>query len=361
MARRVVGVSPVVLGLALLVLASVLAAPAEGMSRVRQVEPVVGPGGTLYGVHQDLTFSGDAGRRAEIIDAVDRHLHPQVSRNSLLWHRVEPRRGARDWSVPDAVVDGLVEAGIRPLLVVYGSPSWANGVGEQVAGNEMYVPEREAAFRAWLTRYREFVRAAAARYRGKVVHWELWNEPNEGWFWKPRPSPERYARFYREMRRAILEVNPGAQVAVGGLPGADGSVNITAPEFLRRLRELRLRPDIVALHPYTSDSLAPETQRPYENDFVDIEHVYQEARRGNPNVELWLTEWGWSTGYVSPVTQAAYLERSLELVATRYRYVSLATVFLDHDRPPRLYHGLLDAELNPKPAGEVFARFVTGR
>jgi len=51
------------------------------------------------------------------------------------------------------------------------------------------------------------------------------------------------------------------------------------------------------------------------------------------------------------------------MIRDDYPYVTLATVFLDHDRPPQYLSGLLRGDLSPKPAGEDFARFMhsTGR
>ena len=81
---------------------------------------------TEFGVHQDLTYDGYDWRRAQGIEAVA-SIHAQISRNSLLWSRIEATRGSFDWSIPDSVVDGLRARGIETLFVVVGSPSWVNG------------------------------------------------------------------------------------------------------------------------------------------------------------------------------------------------------------------------------------------
>ena len=43
-----------------------------------------------------------------------------------------------------------------------------------------------------------------------VVAYEIWNEPNGGWFWLPRPDPARYADMYIRARAAIKGVDPAA-------------------------------------------------------------------------------------------------------------------------------------------------------
>ena len=90
--------------------------------------------GPEIGVHSTLAFEGDTQRREATVTAIQEFLHPQVVRDSLLWNQVEPVQGRRDWSRIDSVVEELRAAGIEPLLVVYGSPSWANGVPDSRPG-----------------------------------------------------------------------------------------------------------------------------------------------------------------------------------------------------------------------------------
>jgi polysaccharide biosynthesis protein PslG len=321
------------------------------------------PSAARFGVHMDLGFQDDAGRRRQSVRAARDLLQAQISRNSLLWHQIEPVPGSRDFRRADAFIKELRAAEIEPLLVVYGSPSWANGVPETVDDHYLYVPGEEAVFDRWLDRYAEFLRAAAARYRGQVIKWELWNEPNEHFFWKPRPSPQQYARFFRRMRDAILAGNPEAEIALGGLAGisATGRGDIRGVDFLRRLLQFGVRPQVVAVHPYPGKGQPPDVHLVGENNFDDIARIRAELVRRDHPVRLWVTEWGWPTDHVDPNLQASYIARSLELIVTRYPYVTVATVFIDHDRPPRFFHGLLDADLHPKPAARAFARFVHGR
>jgi hypothetical protein len=315
---------------------------------------------TRYGVHMDLTWNGSAPARRPAVGLAASELHAEVSRNSLLWHHIESIEGSMDWARTDSVVEELTAAGIEPLFTVYGSPPWANGTPETTPLHYLYVPVTDRAFETWLDRYGQFLRAAVRRYRGSVSRWELWNEPNLQSFWKPGPDLERYVSFHDAMRAVILAEDPQAQVAIGGLGAlnASGAASITGFRFLEGLLSRGLQPHYVAIHPYSSSGQSPDAHIRNQNNFDDIQMVRDLlVSRGLP-VPLWATEWGWDTREVTEAAQAAYVGTSLELIRTRYRFVEVATYFVDRDRPGRFHDGLFDAAWRPKPAAFGFAAFM---
>ena len=50
-----------------------------------------------------------------------------------------------------------------------------------------------------------------------ITDYEVWNEPNFGRLWCPKPDPGAYARLYLAARSAVQAVDPKALVLVGGL------------------------------------------------------------------------------------------------------------------------------------------------
>ena len=72
-------------------------------------------------------------------------------------------------------------------------------------GPENYMPQLEP----WLA----YVRAGVARYKGRIHTWEVWNEPNIG-FWLS--SNEDYVRLLKATYTAIKSVDPTARVTMGG-------------------------------------------------------------------------------------------------------------------------------------------------
>jgi Glycosyl hydrolases family 39 len=312
---------------------------------------------TKYGLHQDLTYDGWQWRR-ELAVGRARDIRAEISRNSLLWHKIEAKRGQRDWRVTDAVLDELGAAQIEPLFVVVGSPRWASGAQNGLSDSQFYVPPAGPTFEAWLAYYRAFVRAAVRRYRGRVNKWELWNEENGSYFWKPRPNVDQYARFYRELRSTILEEDPGAEVAVGGLTGIAAGGEIDGLHFLKKLIARGVQIDHVALHPYPSGGHAPDVHSQRQDNFDDIGLVHDYLRDLSIKAEIWVTEWGWSSASLGDETQARYVETSLKMIRDRYPYVELATYFVDYDRPPSYHHGLFDSKFDPKPSATIFSSFM---
>jgi polysaccharide biosynthesis protein PslG len=266
--------------------------------------------------------------------------------------------GARDRSRLDSVVEELRDDGIEPLLTILGSPSWANGVSATTPDHYLYVPPRGPELDAWLDRYADFVAAAVERYKRYVRRWEIWNEPNLAHFWRPRPDPLAYREVYEVLRATILRVDPGAEVAVGGVTDLTtaSAPDIRGLDFLRLLTRTRAPLDNVAIHTYPTGGHPPNVHIPGENNFDDIEVVRDQLAAEGERPSIWVTEWGWSSTAVGEAAQAQYVDESLTMLETRFSFVRVATYFADYDRPPEFFQGLLDADLDPKPAAAAFLR-----
>ena len=316
---------------------------------------------TLYGLHMDLTYSGD---KTIITNAIEKakEVNTQVSRNSFLWHKIEAQEGVKDWTIPDFVVDELLNSGIEPLFCIYGSPSWANGVSGSVENFYLYAPTDDQMFTQWVAKYKDFVSEAVTRYKGKVKKWELWNEENQHWFWKPVPNVDQYVLWYKEMYQAIRGIDPSIEVSLGGLSGlcCAEQQDYNGKTFLQELYNRNVYPDIISIHPYSHH--APDVHIQWQNNFDDIELIYNVmSSNGQQGNKIWITEWGWSTDKVSETTQSEYLDKSLEMINTMYPYVTIATYFLDYDRPPEYIHGLYTVDFRLKEAGFRFKEFIQRR
>jgi polysaccharide biosynthesis protein PslG len=320
--------------------------------------PRPGCSGLAVGVHSTLAFEGDPERREATVTAIQRSLNAEIVRDSLLWSQVEPVEGERDWSRTDRVVEELRAAGIEPLFAVVGSPGWANGAPESSPDRYLYVPQRGEALDAWLAHYSDFLAAAVDRYRDFIKRWEIWNEPNLAAFWRPRPDPVVYAHVYETLRSTILREDPSAHVAVGGLTNLTAATDpdISGRAFLRGLIRMHAPLDGVAVHPYTTDDHPPGIHVPGENNFDDIERVRDQLAGRAEQAPIWVTEWGWSSATVGESRQARYVDRSMTMLESRYHFVRVATYFVDHDRPPEFFQGLLDEDLTPKPAALAFRK-----
>lgn len=107
----------------------------------------------------------------------------QWVRMDLTWSSVESQTNVFNWSAFDGLVQSLDARGMKALFILdYGHPLYTGGLAPTNA-------DQVAAF----ARYAE---TAARHFAGHGVVFEIWNEPNIG-FWKPAPDTNQYAALAR--------------------------------------------------------------------------------------------------------------------------------------------------------------------
>lgn len=130
-------------------------------------------------------------------------------RMDFLWTWVEKRPGVYDFSFYDRVYNHMATNGMKPVFIL-------------AYNNTLYGPANSGGNQAGITSstnrdaYCRFVKAAAARYKGKGVIWEVWNEPDLVNFWAPTPSPTDYATLAKSAVSAIRQSDPNAYVVSAG-------------------------------------------------------------------------------------------------------------------------------------------------
>jgi len=90
-----------------------------------------------------------------------------------------------------------------------------------------------------------FAGAAAKRYAGKGILWEIWNEPNLKDFWNPQPSTEDYCKLVQATVGRIRQADTTGQVVVG----ATSQIPLDWLEECLK-RGLLKWIDILSVHPY---------------------------------------------------------------------------------------------------------------
>lgn len=273
-------------------------------------------------------------------------------RCDFAWFDLEPQPGAWDFSGTDKVVEEAGARGIRILGILGTSPPWANG------GNGWNYPPTD--MQAW----RNYVRTVVSRYRGRVPAWEIWNEENIEAFWQPEPDLDAYLDLLAAASGEIRSSDPLATVVMGGVAGLD-------PDFLSRFLERGGAEyvDAVAYHPYPEtigEEGQPEedTWRPKERlcrlivDYLrNLISLYT-----TKELEVWVTEVGWTTcptspPGVDPSTQASYMLRTM----INYASAGVDRVFWYNLRDTNLneldMYGLLGSDFTPKASYRFFRTF----
>lgn len=212
-------------------------------------------------------------------------------RMDFTWSRIERERGRYDFTPYDELVDGLSSRGLRALFILDYS-------------NRLYETERSVRTAAGREAFARFAGTAAARYRGRGIRWEIWNEPNLEKFWSPQPGTADYLSLVRATAKAIHAADPEAMIAAPATSGFPWS-------FLDELFEGGLLQviDEVSVHPYRGQP--PET---VVGDYRRLrELVKRHLPDGGRTVEVISGEWGYSNWHrgrpITPDLQGAYLAR----------------------------------------------------
>jgi polysaccharide biosynthesis protein PslG len=278
----------------------------------------------------------------------------QSVRLDVSWAMLQPTgpNSYDAWGVGfvDKVINMAYARGIKPLVLLRLTPGWANrGQSEDV------LPDNPAD-------YARVARWAAARWNGKVLGWEVWNEQNSPDF-MAGADPVAYVRLLKAAYPAFKAGSPSAQVVFGGMQYND-------TEWIRRAYAAGAKGsfDVMATHPYLGPSNLPPST-PDNGTMWTLKHVKTVrdlmVARGDGAKPIWFTELGWSThanpaGYppwalgVSEATQAAYLTQTVSLVRAQYPYVTRMYWYNERDLPWGGVHvenyGLLHRDLSAKPA-----------
>jgi len=272
-----------------------------------------------------------AERTYELLDGLD----VRWLRIGLSWKTVEQQRGVYDWAVTDMVIDELSGRGLKLLVLVGGAPDWAGTPSDDA---EFTTPDDPADFAA-------FVRVAAARYSGRVVAWELWNEPNVPNFWGGREStPQEYLDLMIPAAAAIKAVDPEV-VVVGGCPLVQF---FQEPDYgyLQGLLDAGVLEHVDVLSAHIYSPMVPEAPEHFAQVLAEVTGRVEAAG----GAELWLTEVGAPSRLLVPPRTPRPQEQAdmAEAVWAASRSPQRMFWFQLIDG---IYHcGVVDAQLSPKPA-----------
>jgi len=308
-----------------------------------QIPPAVIPAGVGVNIHfvtghaRDLDLITNAGFRFVRMD--------------FSWEATERKAGVYDWTEYDELTAHLEQRGLRALYIL----DYVNGLYEPMVDARRAVgepsaerhvasprhPESVAAFARWAA-------AAAVHFRGRHVLWEIYNEPNGG-FWRPKPDAAEYTTLALATARAIREAEPSATIIAPAMSGFDWRYMETflqsgVLEFL----------DCVSVHPYRAPNQPPETAATdYKRLRELIDRFAPESKRGK--IPILSGEWGYAsnTKGVSLETQAAFAVR--QQLCNLLNGVPLS-IWYDwkndgHDPADNEQNfGTVKEELEPKPA-----------
>lgn len=332
-----------------------------------------GVGGARLGMNAFLEKEAD---RSNVVTSVRMLKEAGVTyvRQSFPWQEIEPAPGDyREWAKYDFIVEQLTGAGIGILARVDTIPRWARPPTDDIARWDKGPPQD-------YNNYANFVGKLAERYKGKIRHYQVWNEPNLTGEWGGKPiDPAQYGLLLQFTWRQVKQVDPGIQIVTAGLAQTteDGVAtnNLNELDFVRGLYAAGAQPyfDILSVMNYgLGDS--PEDRRvdPKRTNFSRLLLVREiMEQHGDDKKPVWVSEYGWISlppGWQGPpgtwgqsvdeATQARWTIEGIERMRSEWPWVGAVFVWAfrwvespaQTGTEPARYFEVVDYDFTPRPA-----------
>jgi polysaccharide biosynthesis protein PslG len=301
-----------------------------------------GGGSPMLGMNVFLEQEVEPEKRQRSLDLL-RQAGVSWIRQELPWEQVEPvakgqttdpNSGTSTWAKFDDIVDRSSQAGTQIMLRLDTSPRWALPAG----ASDGFSPP------ANVEDYFDFVGQVAARYRGRVAAYQVWNEPNLSNEWGGRaPDAAAYARLLRGASERIRAADPSARVVMAAMaPTRTESADaLNELLYLQQLYEAGVSGtfDVLAVQAYGLRG-GPDDPRIDEADVTFSRPLLVRAlmlRNGDGATPMWATEMGWNVnpasfpiqqfGRVTPTLQARYTVRAFERAREQWPWLQVGFVW----------------------------------
>ncbi len=323
------------IGVAGLVVALLIAVPTQAQSGPQALPTA----GTTESLGVNIHFTDPRPGEVEQIAAAGF----RWVRMDYFWASIESKRGSYDFSAYDRLLAALKLHKIRPIYILdYGNDLYEKGSPRS--------PEAVAAFSA-------FAAASVTHFKGQGVVWEMWNEPNGG-FWSPKANVDEYIRLALAVGKSIRQAAPRECYIGPATSGMD--FNFIESCFKAGLLKYW---DAVSFHPYRNN--APETAA---RDYVTVRSLIKRYVPAGKQIPILSGEWGYSELYpgLSLDLQGKYIAREFLTNISNGLVVSIWYDWHDDGSDPKEqehHFGSVYQNYAPKPtyhAAETLARSLKG-
>lgn len=321
------------------------------------------PAGSLYGVNARLHEESPE-LAPRLLDLARQEGFGWL-RQEFPWGQIEPRPGLYEWEAWDRVVEMAGQRGLRLIAVVDTSPAWARG-------NALGTSPPDDT-----TAYSRFAGVLAARYRGRIAAYQVWDEPNIAPHWGSRyASAIEYTAMLKAAYQAIKASDPEAVVLGAGLaPTTEESErNQSDVAFLQGMYRAGAGGffDALAAKPYGFWT-GPDDRRvdPMVLNFSRVILLREiMERNGDAAKPVWAVEMGWNAlppgwqgrpapwGSDSPQRQAQRTTSALARARSEWPWLAVMVLpalrypTAAPDDPVRGF-ALLNDDLSPRPVFSV--------
>ena len=193
----------------------------------------------------------------------------------------------------------------------------------------------------------------AKRYKGRIKHYQFWNEPNGcSWVNDNCGNGDQYALYTKWLKiwyTAMKEGDPDCILGAGAIDYHEGVAK--GYEYLEGMYRLGAKGhfDAFNIHPYDKQGTL------HHRAIEDTRRVM--VAHGDGYKGIWISEYGWPLQ--DEDEKARRLTQSLtELSDPKYYYVTMANYLSLSDPAGEQYYGLCDRDLKPRKSYLAFKQFV---
>lgn len=273
------------------------------------------------------------------------------------WREIEPSPGEYHWEYSDWLVRAAEYYNLRIVARLDKTPRWA---GDPDAFNA--VPYR-------LEDYGNFAARVAARYRGRIAAYIIWNEPNISREWGGQtPDPPAYAAMLKHAAPRIRQTDPSARIVTAGLaPTIEHSSRaMDDRDFLRAFYAADVREafDVLAAHPYANANPPDDPRGAHDGlNFYRILNLREiMSQHGDAAKPVWISEFGYTTEpppefaqlRVTEADQARWIPHAFQIAQQEMSFVEMFGVWnLNNELPltdEQAGYSLIHPDRSPKPA-----------
>jgi hypothetical protein len=281
------------------------------------------------------------------------------------------------WAKYDNIVELAEQHGISISARLEAPPRWA-----QTTPGDFAPP-------ANLEDFGDYVAAVVDRYKGRVTHYQIWNEPNNYPEWGEQPvNPEEFTKLLCTAYRRIKEVDPNAKVLAPALtptssldPGPGPGTALNDFIYLQRMYDAGAGQcfDIMSAQGYGLFSGPTDRRmRPRNVNFARPLYIRDlMVQNGDAHKPIWISEMNWNAvpdevadkrfGQVSLETQARFLPLAYERIQKEWPWVGVASTWFfkratEAEKDQAMYYfRLVDPDFTPMPVYEAMKAYTDGK
>ncbi len=200
----------------------------------------------------------------------------------------DTKYGQVTWDKFDGMVKLAEEHGTKVIARLDRPPAWARA--------DKTNPERPPEN---FDDFGDFVHAVASRYKGKVNHFQVWNEPNLGEEWTGKPDAAEYVRLLKIAYGRIKQANPEAVVLSAPLAInlEQGPIHLNELDFLDQMYAAGAKQffDVLSANAYGMDKPPADPPSKTVLNFRRVELLRQVMEKnGDSNKAVWFNEFAWN-------------------------------------------------------------------